>query len=107
MSDEKHRDEPSFPDEMEHLSDEEVEEAILDRILDLEEIETENLYLQCQNGIVSVEGILPSATQYQELISLLRDELQLEHVVDRIRIQDEVVFGDDDDVFSSYDQDLE
>jgi hypothetical protein len=31
-------------------------------------------------------------------MSLLRDELNLEHVVDRVRIQDEVVFGDDDDL---------
>ena len=89
---------PSFHEEMEHMSDEEVEEAIMDRILDHGEIETESLHVQSQDGIVSVEGILPSADQYQSLISLLRDELNLEHVVDRVRIQDEVMWGDDEDL---------
>jgi osmotically-inducible protein OsmY len=107
MSDEMNREEESFPEEAEHLSDEELEEAIVDRILDVGEIDTENLHIQCQNGVVSVEGVLPSAEQYQDLIGLLRDELQLEHVVDRVRVQDEVVFGDDDDVFDGFDQDFE
>jgi osmotically-inducible protein OsmY len=107
MADEEYPEGPSFAEEMENLSDEEVEEAILDRILDQGEIDTENFHIQCQNGIVSVEGVLPSAEQYQGLMRLLRDDLQLEHVVDRIRIQDEVVFGDDEDVFTNYDQDFE
>jgi osmotically-inducible protein OsmY len=98
MHEESDRKYMSFQEEIEDLSDEEVEEAILDRVLDQGEVETENLYLQCQDGIVSVEGLLPSASQYQALMSLLRDELNLEHVVDRVRIQDEVVFGDDDDL---------
>lgn len=98
MSEESDRKYTSFQEEIEDLSDEEVEEAILDRVLDLGKVETENLYLQCQDGIVSVEGLLPSASQYQALMSLLRDELNLEHVVDRVRIQDEVLFGDDEDL---------
>lgn len=98
MQDDAKRQHPSFQEEMEHASDEEMEEAIWDRILDQGEIDTENLHLQCQDGIISVEGVLPSAAQYQDLMSLLRDELELEHVVDRIRIQDEVVFGDDEDI---------
>jgi len=98
MDQESYRQEPSFQDEMERLSDEEAEEAIWDRILDHGEVDLENLHVQCQDGIVSVEGILPSAVQYQQLMSLLRDELNLEHVVDRIRIHDEVSFGDDEDL---------
>lgn len=98
MTEESERKYTSFQEEIEDLSDEEIEEAILDRVLDLGEVETENLYLQCQDGIVSVEGLLPTASQYQALISLLRDELNLEHVVDRVRIQDEVLFGDDEDM---------
>jgi hypothetical protein len=98
MSDHVNREEASFPEDLEHLADEDLEEAVLDRILDVGEIDTENLHIQCQNGVVSVEGVLPSAEQYQNLIGLLRDELQLEHVIDRVRVQDEIVFGDDDDV---------
>ncbi|MDZ7758923.1 MAG: hypothetical protein U5L00_01515 [Desulfovermiculus sp.] len=98
MDQESDRQEHSFQEEMEHLSDEEAEEAIWDRILDQGEVDLENLYLQCQDGVVSVEGLLPSAEQYRQLMSVLRDDLNLEHVVDRIRIQDEVIFGDDEDL---------
>ncbi|MBS3780001.1 MAG: BON domain-containing protein [Desulfovermiculus sp.] len=98
MDQDSHRQDPSFQEEMEHLSDEEAEEAIWDRIVDQAEVDMENLHLQCQNGVVSVEGLLPSALQYHELMRVLRDELNLEHVVDRIRIQDEVNLGDDEDL---------
>ena len=100
MDKEADRQDRSFQEEMEHLSDEEAEEAIWDRILAQGEVDLENLHLQCQDGVVSVEGLLPSALQYQELMRVLRDELNLEHVVDRIRIQDEVNFGDDEDLDS-------
>ena len=97
MHDETNKGPSSFHEEMENLSDEEKEEMIIDRILDQGEIDIENLLVQCQEDIVSVEGIVPSAAQYQLLISLLRDELNLENVVDRVRVQDEVVFDDDED----------
>jgi hypothetical protein len=106
MSDDVNREEGSFPEELEHLADEDLEEAIMDRILDVGEIDIGNLHIQCQNGVVSVEGVLPSAEQYQDLIGFLRDELLLEHVVDRVRVQDEIVFGDDDDVVDDFDQDF-
>ena len=87
----------NLPEELEHLSDDELSEIIWDKLVEQGQIETEGLSIHCQDGVVAVDGLLPSAGQYHQLIGVLRDELNLENVVDRVRVQDEILLSDDEE----------
>lgn len=110
-----------FPSEKEEspyasMSDEDLVEAIWDEIRDRGKIDTEELEISCEEGLVLLEGAMPSHKQHARLMNLLEDIMGLDDVEDNLRIEhvswerrdrtsdededengDPMLFSDDDD----------
>lgn len=70
----------------EGMNDEEVVESIYDAIRRKGGIETEELAVSCEDGVVYLEGTLPSEAKHQILIELIEDTLGYHEVVDNLVI---------------------
>lgn len=68
------------------LTDDEMREMILDELQTDGRVETEELVISCEDGVVYLEGLLPSHVKHQILLEIIHDVLDLEEVVDSIRI---------------------
>lgn len=68
------------------LTDDEIREAILDELRTDGRVETEELVISAEDGVVYLEGLLPSEAKHQILLEILHDVLDIEEVVDSIRI---------------------
>jgi DnaK suppressor protein len=78
--------EPESSQDLEGMSDEELLELIHERIHDDGRIETSELEISCEDGVVYLEGTLPNELQYNILLGVLQDSLHLEEIVDNLRI---------------------
>jgi RNA polymerase-binding transcription factor DksA len=70
----------------EALTDEEMLDAILDELQSDGRIEMEELDISCEDGVVYLEGVLPSEAKHQILLEILNDVLDFNEVVDDISI---------------------
>ncbi len=70
----------------EGVTDEEVVESIYDAIRRKGGIESEELAVSCEDGVVYLEGTLPSEAKHQILIELIEDTLGYHEVVDNLVI---------------------
>jgi RNA polymerase-binding transcription factor DksA len=70
----------------ERMNDEEVVESIYDAIRRKGGIETEELAVSCEDGVVYLEGTLSSEAKHQILIELIEDTLGYHEVVDNLVI---------------------
>jgi len=68
------------------LTDDEMREMILDELRTDSRVETEELVISCEDGVVYLEGLLPSGAKHQILLEIIHDVLDIEDVVDGIRI---------------------
>lgn len=68
------------------LTDEEMLDAILDELQSDGRIEREELDISCEDGVVYLEGVLPSEARHQILLEILNDVLDFNEVVDDISI---------------------
>ena len=68
------------------MADDEMREMILDELQTDGRVETEELVISCEDGVVYLEGMLPSDQKHQVLLEIVHDVLDLEEVVDSIRI---------------------
>ena len=68
------------------LTDDELRESILDELQTDGRVETEELVISCEDGVVYLEGLLPSEAKHQVLLEIIHDVLDIEEVVDSIRI---------------------
>ncbi|MFY9706448.1 MAG: TraR/DksA C4-type zinc finger protein [Desulfobacterales bacterium] len=68
------------------LTDEEMIDAILDELQSDGRIEREELDISCEDGVVYLEGVLPSEARHQILLEILNDVLDFNEVVDDISI---------------------
>jgi RNA polymerase-binding transcription factor DksA len=68
------------------LTDEEMLEAIQDELQSDGRVETEELEISCEDGVVYLEGVLPSEAKHQILLEILSDVLDFNEVVDDIGI---------------------
>jgi DnaK suppressor protein len=68
------------------FSDDELRETILDELRSDGRVESEELVVTCDEGVVYLEGILPSEAKHQVLMEIVQDVLDIENVVDGIRI---------------------
>lgn len=68
------------------LTDDELREAILDELRTDGRVETEELVISTEDGVVYLEGLLPSEAKHQILLEILHDVLDIEEVVDSLRI---------------------
>jgi len=68
------------------LTDEELEELVYDKLHEDARLETIDLQVTCEDGMVHLSGTLPDETQYRILFDALGEILDLNHIVDGIRI---------------------
>ena len=68
------------------MTGEEMRDAILDELQSDGRIETEELDISCEDGVVYLEGVLPSEARHQILLEILNDVLDFNEVVDDISI---------------------
>jgi RNA polymerase-binding transcription factor DksA len=68
------------------LRDEEILEVIQDELQSDGRVETEELEIACEDGVVYLEGVLPSEAKHQILREILNDVLDFNEVVDDISI---------------------
>jgi DnaK suppressor protein len=68
------------------FSDDELRETILDELSSDGRVDSEELVVTCDEGVVYLEGILPSEAKHQVLLEIVEDVLDIENVVDSIRI---------------------
>jgi DnaK suppressor protein len=68
------------------FTDDELRETILDELRSDGRVESEELVITCEEGVVYLEGILPSEAKHEVLLEIVQDVLDIENVVDSIRI---------------------
>lgn len=68
------------------LTDEDMREMILDALQSDGRVETEELNIDCEEGVVYLEGLLPSAAKHQMLLEIVHDVLDVTEIVDDVRI---------------------
>lgn len=78
--------ESDLPEEMQGLSDEEVEEAVLDAIRSDGTVAEEELKITCRQGVLLLDGLLPNKGQHSHLQQIVYDVLGFTEVEDMIRI---------------------
>ncbi len=83
----------SLPDQFQGMTDDEIADAIANRLLRSGRIETEELDISFQDGTVLLEGALPSRTEHNILLNLLEDVMGLQQIEDHIQIDRQVFEG--------------
>ncbi len=68
------------------MTDSELEEAVYDAIDRDGRVETEELNIECEEGVVYLEGKLPSDNKRQILLEIIEDVMGLPEVEDSIQI---------------------
>jgi DnaK suppressor protein len=67
-------------------TDDDLRDTILGELRGDGRVESEELVITCDEGVVYLEGILPSEAKHQVLLEIVEDVLDIENVVDSIRI---------------------
>ncbi|MEJ2728109.1 MAG: TraR/DksA C4-type zinc finger protein [Deltaproteobacteria bacterium] len=70
----------------EELTDDEMREAVYDALQEDGRIEMEELSIWCEEGVLYLEGVLPSAEKHEILNEIVEDLLNFKEVVDNITI---------------------
>ena len=68
------------------FADDDLRESILDELRSDGRVESEELVVTCDDGVVYLEGLLPSEAKHQLLMEIIQDVLDIENVVDSIRV---------------------
>jgi RNA polymerase-binding transcription factor DksA len=76
-----------LPSDLSMLDDGEIEEALRDLVRDAGAVDMEELQITARDGVVHLDGALPSEKQHQMLIDLLQDVGGLGDIVDHLEIE--------------------
>lgn len=88
---------PESPPDVENMSDEDLLEYVQELIHSDGRVETDDLEILCQEGILSLQGTLPNELQYNLLLGILQDVVPLENIEESLRIESLVHMGPDED----------
>jgi len=80
-------DDTRLPADLTLLEDPEIEEALRELVRDAGNIDMDELEISARDGVVHLEGALPSEKQHQALMDLLQDVGGLGDVVDHLEIE--------------------
>ncbi len=75
-----------LPDEYKNLTDEELQIVILEHLRNDGRVDLEELEVSCRNGIIYLEGVIPSDNEYLILLRILTDAMGFTSVVDHLEI---------------------
>jgi DnaK suppressor protein len=70
----------------EELTDEEVQEAVYDALREDGRVEMEELNISCEDGVLYLDGVLPSAEKREILLEIVDDVLDFNERIDNIQI---------------------
>ena len=70
----------------EALTDEEIQEIINDALQEDGRVEMEELDIICEDGVVYLNGVLPSDSKHEILLEIINDTLDFNETVDNIKI---------------------
>jgi RNA polymerase-binding transcription factor DksA len=71
-------------------TDEEIVESIFDELQFDSRVETEDLEVSCEDGVVYLEGTLPSETSHQILLEIVNELLDDGEVVDHVFVDNQL-----------------
>src|SRR5258706_7289640 len=74
------------PSDLSLLDDAEIETALYDLIRDAGNVDTSELHVSCRDGVVELEGALPSERQHHILTELLQDVGGIGDMIDHLEI---------------------
>ncbi len=77
-----------LPDEYKNLTNEELRMVILEHLRNNGRVDREELKVSCRNGVVYLEGVVPSENEHQILLRILTDVMGFTSVVDRLEINE-------------------
>ena len=75
-----------LPSEYQNLSDEELGLLILGHLGNDGRVDLEELEISCRNGVVYLEGIVPSGNEHSILLQILTDVMGLASIIDHLQI---------------------
>jgi len=70
----------------EALTDDDMQEFIQDALQEDGRVEMEELEISCEDGVVYLNGVLPSESSHEILLEIINDTLDFEETVDNIKI---------------------
>jgi DnaK suppressor protein len=76
----------TLPAEYQDLSDEEIEQVIMEELREDGRVELEELEVSCDAGVLYLEGALPSRKKHGILREILEETLGFQDIVDRVEI---------------------
>jgi RNA polymerase-binding protein DksA len=76
------------PPDLSLLDDRELVEGIREHLKEDGRIDTEELRIACREGVVYLDGALPSETEHQILVQILTDVLGLKEIVDHVQLEE-------------------
>jgi DnaK suppressor protein len=77
---------PAVSLDKEALADEDMQEIIQDTLLQDGRVEMEELEIACEDGVVYLNGVLPSNSEHEILLEIINDKLDFDETVDNIKI---------------------
>jgi len=94
---EEPEDQAELPPEFQGFSDEELEKAVWDELENDGRIDLEELRIECEDGVVFLEGALPSEEQHSVVLQLIGDTMDLPNVEDHVIIDRTLRQREDDE----------
>ncbi|MDA8164831.1 MAG: TraR/DksA C4-type zinc finger protein [Desulfobacteraceae bacterium] len=76
----------SLPSEYQGLSDDQIEEVIWDELREDGRVDLQELEISSQDGVIYLEGALPSQEERHILIEIIEDNLGFREVIDHLLI---------------------
>lgn len=84
---EEETEESRLPADLSLLDDEEIEAALNDMVRDAGNIDMDELHIASRDGVIHLEGTVPSARQHQTITELLQDVAGIGDIVDQLEVQ--------------------
>src|ERR1043165_5311142 len=84
---EEETEESRLPADLSLLDDEEIEAALNDMVRDAGNIDRDELHISSRDGVIHLEGTVPSARQHQTITELLHDVAGIGDIVDQLEVQ--------------------
>jgi DnaK suppressor protein len=76
-----------LPPDLEQLDDEELAEHLAELVREDGRVEMDELQIRARNGVVYLEGAIPSEPQHEILLNILTDIAGVQEIVDNLEVQ--------------------
>lgn len=76
-----------LPPDLEQLDDDELAEHLAELVREDGQVEMDELQIRARNGVVYLEGAVPSEPQHEILLNILTDIAGVQEIVDNLEVQ--------------------